>query len=71
MVLILVAITVLALELINSLFERLLDIVQPDLDDRVRHIKDIMAGLVLLGSIGAAIIGIIILLPYFKALFGR
>lgn len=70
-VLILMAIAVLALELINSLFERLLDIIQPDLDERVRRIKDIMAGLVLLAAIGAAIIGLIVLLPYFRTLFGR
>lgn len=70
-VLIFVAIAVLALELVNSLFERMLDIVQPDRDERVRHIKDIMAGLVLLASIGAVIIGFIILFPYFMKLFGR
>ena len=70
-VLIFVAIAVLALELVNSLFERMLDIVQPNRDERVRHIKDIMAGLVLLASIGAVIIGFIILLPYFRALWGN
>jgi diacylglycerol kinase len=55
---------VLALEVINTLFERMLDIVRPEYDERVRRIKDIMAGLVLLASIGAAVLGTLILLPY-------
>ena len=70
-VLILVSISVLALEVINSLFERLLDIVQPTEDERVRRIKDLMAGLVLLASFGATGIGIVIFLPYFKELFSK
>jgi diacylglycerol kinase len=68
-VLILAAVFVFTLEFINSLFERLLDIVEPKDDERVRHIKDVMAGLVLLASIGAALVGLIVLLPYAYALW--
>lgn len=68
-VLILTAVFVFTLEFINSLFERVLDIVQPERDERVRHIKDVMAGLVLIASVGAVVIGAIVLLPYVYALW--
>jgi diacylglycerol kinase len=70
-VLIVITISVLALEVINTLFERVLDIIQPQPDERVKKIKDLMAALVLLASIGAASIGIIIFLPYIKTLFTK
>jgi len=63
-VLILTAVFAFTLEFMNSLFERMLDIIQPERDERVRHIKDVMAGLVLLASVGAAVIGLVVLLPY-------
>ncbi len=56
--------TVFSMELINSQVERTLDIVQPDYDVRVKNIKDISAGAVLIASITSLIIGIIIFLPY-------
>lgn len=55
---------VLVLECINSAVERLLDLVQPRLHGYVREIKDIMAGAVLIASVGSLIIGIAIFLPY-------
>lgn len=61
--------SVLALETINTLFERMLDIVRPQHDERVRIIKDLMAALVLIASAGAAVLGLIILWPYFRTLF--
>lgn len=51
-------------ELINSQVERTLDIVQPDYDIRVKDVKDISAGAVLIASITSLIIGIIIFLPH-------
>lgn len=70
-VLVFIAIAVLMAELVNSLIERLLNIIQPNHDERVRHIKDVMAGVVLIVSIGAALIGAIILLPYFMQLLSN
>lgn len=61
---------VLGLELINSQVERTLDIISPQKDERVREIKDISAGAVLVASIGSAFIGFIIFLPYLIGRFG-
>ncbi len=55
---------VLAFELINSQVERVLDLIEPNYKEKVRHIKDISAGAVLLMSIASAVIGIMILFPY-------
>lgn len=56
--------SVLILELINSAMERFLDFLQPAEDPRVKKIKDLLASIVLLVSLGAAIIGFLIFLPY-------
>ena len=69
LILVLIITIVVTLELINSRIERILDIFQPDYDKRVRIIKDISAGAVLLACLGAAIIGFLIFWPYFKNLF--
>jgi len=57
---------VLSLELINSQIERVLDFLVPNEHPKVKIIKDLSAAAVLLTSVGAAIIGIIIFLPYLK-----
>ena len=64
-ILIFVVALVLSAELINSQIERILDILQPNFDKKIRTIKDISAGVVLLICLAAAIIGILIFLPYF------
>jgi len=56
--------SVLVLELINSVIERLLDFSQPLPNDQVKIIKDLTAAIVLIVSVGAAIIGLVIFLPY-------
>lgn len=56
--------SVLILELINSVIERLLDFLHPLPDEQIKTIKDLMAAIVLVVSAGAAIIGSIIFLPY-------
>lgn len=56
---------VLILELINSVFERLVDSFRPRLHPVVGEIKDIMAASVLIASVFAAIIGLIIFIPHF------
>lgn len=56
--------SVLAFELLNTQIEKVLDFLQPDHDPIIKRIKDISAGAVLVISIGAAIIGFLIFLPY-------
>lgn len=67
--LILLTIMVLTMELVNSALEHFADIFKPRLHPFVGTIKDIMAGATLLTSLGAFIIGYIILSPYFISLF--
>ncbi len=61
--------SVLAFELLNTQIERVLDFLEPNHDPRVKRIKDISAGAVLVVSIGAAVIGLLIFVPYFLKLF--
>lgn len=56
--------SVLILETINFAIERLLDFLQPQYDERVKIIKDLMAAIVLLASLGAVIVGSIIFWQY-------
>lgn len=62
--LILVISSVLVLELINTIFERLSDILKPRIHHYIREIKDILAATVLIASIAAAIVGLLIFWPY-------
>jgi diacylglycerol kinase len=55
---------VLVLELMNSIFERMVDILKPRIHHYVEDIKDIMAGTVLVASLGSALIGLLIFWPY-------
>lgn len=58
-------ILVLALELLNSVLEKIIDFIHPTPHSTVGLIKDMMAGVVLIVAIGAAIIGLVIFIPYF------
>lgn len=60
---------VLVVELVNTVVERVVDILKPRVHPYVRLIKDMMAAVVLISAIFAAGIGIIIFYPYFKDLF--
>jgi len=60
-----IIILVLVLELINSVVEKVLDFVCSDFNGQIKIIKNMMAGIVLLASIGAAIVGVMIFSPYF------
>lgn len=55
---------VMVLELLNTTIEMFLDLLKPRLSPQVETVKDIMAGAVLLASIGSIIVGIIIFIPY-------
>ncbi len=54
---------VLSAEAFNTCIERLADMVSPAADDRIKYIKDLAAGAVLIAAITAAIIGSIIFIP--------
>ena len=62
--LILVISWVLVIELINSILERMADILKPRVHLGVEAIKDIMAAAVFISSLTALIIGLIIFIPY-------
>ncbi len=56
--------SVLVLELVNSVAERITDFLRPEHNEQAKLVKDLMAAIVLLASIGAAVIGLIIFAPY-------
>lgn len=56
--------TVLIMELINTIFERVVDILKPRIHPYAKLIKDLMAATVLITSIVAMVVGIIIFYPY-------
>lgn len=58
-----------ALEAINTAIEKLCNHVTPNFDNEIKIVKDIAAGAVLLASIGVAIVGLIIFVPYIVAYF--
>ncbi len=56
-------VSVLALEIVNTMFERVVDMFQPRVHEYAGAVKDLMAAVVLLASGSALIVGIIIFLP--------
>lgn len=60
---------VIAAELFNSAIERLVDLVSPQRNPLAGQVKDIAAGAVLVCALAAIAIGLIIFIPYIKALF--
>lgn len=58
---------VFSLEALNTAIEALCDVLKPEWDERIKRIKDLAAGAVLIASIIAAIVGSIIFLPYLLA----
>ncbi|MDO8626077.1 MAG: diacylglycerol kinase family protein [Candidatus Magasanikbacteria bacterium] len=65
----LLIISVLTMEILNTVVEKFMDLLKPRLDQYVEVIKDLMAGAVLLTALGALVIGLIIFLPYLVVLF--
>jgi len=63
-ILILVIFTVLILEIINTVLERMADILKPKIHHYVAVLKDMMAAAVFLASLAAIAIGILIFWPY-------
>jgi diacylglycerol kinase len=62
--LIIIIMNVLALEMINTAMEKLVDMLKPRIHFYAEIVKNIMAAVVLTVSIGAVIIGTIVLWPY-------
>ena len=56
-------------ELINTAIENLADIVEPKWNDKIGKIKDYSAGAVLVAAIVSVIVGSVIFIPKFLALF--
>jgi diacylglycerol kinase len=57
---------VMVTEMINSAVEYLCDYTSPQHNEKIKAVKDIAAGAVLLSAIAALIIGLIIFIPYFS-----
>lgn len=60
---------VLSAELFNTAIEKLTDLVTTEMHPLAKIAKDTAAGAVFVLAIASVIIGILIFLPYFKALF--
>ncbi|MCX6745571.1 MAG: diacylglycerol kinase family protein [Candidatus Parcubacteria bacterium] len=70
-ILVLIIALVLILEIINSIFERFVDLLKPRIHEYVKDIKDMTAAAVFIGALASVIIGILIFLPYIVARFFR
>jgi undecaprenol kinase len=66
-ILFVVMLLVLVLELLNSSMERVLDLLQPRLNPYAGDVKDLMAGAVLLASIGASVLAVYLFWPHLLA----
>lgn len=69
LMLLLVTGLVLVLELLNTMVERFIDLLKPRLSTYVRDVKDLMAAAVLVAAVFAAMIGLIIFVPYVSLFF--
>jgi len=67
-ILFIAVILVIAMEIINTAIEKLLDIIKPENSSAAEFIKDAMAGAVLIASIIALVVTVLIFLPYFVKL---
>ncbi len=60
---------VLVLEAMNTSIELLADVYTQEFNLKIKQVKDIAAGAVLIASIFAAIVGFVIFLPHLSAMF--
>lgn len=63
LVLVLMIVLILVLEILNTVFERVTDILEPRIHPYAKIIKDMMAAAVLISAVGSVIIGILIFGP--------
>lgn len=69
-VLTMMIIFVLVLEVVNTIFEKMVDILKPRLHTYVAVIKDMMAAGVFLAAVGSIVIGAMVFIPYCLELIG-
>jgi len=62
---------VLVMELINSVFEKISDMMKPRIHVYAKLIKDIMSGAVLITALISLVVGLIIFTPYFIDFFNN
>lgn len=62
-----VILLVLMLEIINTVFERMIDIMVPRSHPYAKIVKDMMAGAVLLACLGSVFVGFVIFCPYLSS----
>jgi len=67
--LLLVIIIVWVAEALNTAFEFLCDVTNPEFHPVVKQAKDISAGAVLIAAIGAVVIGLIVFAPHIYSMF--
>jgi len=63
-------VSVLILEVLNAVVERLVDLVKPRLHPILHDVKDMMAATVLIAAVGALVMGYFIFLPHLVTRFG-
>ncbi|MFY0252738.1 diacylglycerol kinase family protein [Chitinophaga sp. 30R24] len=51
-------------EMLNTVIEKIMDHLSPGLHPKVKFIKDVAAGAVLIAAIAAAIVGAVVFIPY-------
>lgn len=66
---ILAIVAVMTLELVNTALEQLIDFLNPERHPTIKTAKDMLGGAVLVAAIGAAVIGVIIIIPKILDLF--
>jgi diacylglycerol kinase (ATP) len=64
-------IAVLLAEMFNTAIEAIVDIISPEHAEKAKVVKDIAAGAVFVTTIGVAVVGYIILMPYVRESFER
>lgn len=52
------------LELLNTIFERLVDVFKPRMHEYIGEIKDMMSATVLVAALASIVIGLLIFIPY-------
>lgn len=63
-IILIVSFAILSLEILNTCVEKICDILQPEYDERIKIIKDIAAGSVVLMAIASVFVGILIYWKY-------
>ncbi len=66
----LVIMVTLIMELLNTVMERVVDMLKPSIHPYAKLIKDLMAATVLVASILAVVVGVVIFLPHIRLFLG-